>query len=81
MTILEYFKYIYLRSIINVVKNNLDITVRLEVLTEMKIHVTVYWILTQCSEVVGYQCFGGPCCMHLQGVVKMKATRPYEMVS
>jgi hypothetical protein len=27
----------------------------------------VFWIMTPCSVVVGYQRFGGPCCLHLQG--------------
>jgi hypothetical protein len=28
--------------------------------------VEFFWILTPCSVVVGYQRFGGPCCLHLQ---------------
>jgi len=27
----------------------------------------------QCSVVIGYQHFGGLCCLHLQGEVKMEA--------
>jgi len=27
----------------------------------IKIHVLVFWIMTLCSDVVGYQCFGGSC--------------------
>jgi hypothetical protein len=42
---------------------------RLEVVTAMKIQVTVFWVTTPCSVVVGYQRFGGPCCLHLQGDV------------
>jgi flagellar motor switch protein FliM len=30
--------------------------------------------VTLCSDVAGYQHFGGPCCFHLQGEVKMEAT-------
>jgi len=26
----------------------------------------VFWVVAQCSVVVGYQSFGGPCCIHLQ---------------
>jgi hypothetical protein len=26
----------------------------------MKIHVEVFWVVTSCSDVVGYQHFGGP---------------------
>jgi hypothetical protein len=32
-----------------------------------KIHVTVFWIMTTYNDVVGYQHFGGQCCLHLQG--------------
>jgi len=28
--------------------------------------VEVFWIVKQYRVVVGYQCFGGPCCLHLQ---------------
>jgi len=31
--------------------------------------VEVFWAVTPCSIVVGYQRFGGPCCLHLQGEV------------
>jgi hypothetical protein len=27
----------------------------------------VSWVMTPCSDVAGYQRFGGPCCLHLQG--------------
>jgi len=33
----------------------------------VKIEVVVFWIVPFCSDIVGYQCFGGPCCLHLQG--------------
>jgi hypothetical protein len=26
----------------------------------------VFWVMTTCSVVVGYQCFRGPCCLHFQ---------------
>jgi len=29
--------------------------------------VEVFWVVTPCIVVVGYQSFGGPCCLHLQG--------------
>jgi hypothetical protein len=35
----------------------------------MMIQVVVFWVMTPCSDVVGYQRFGGPCCLHLQGEV------------
>jgi len=38
---------------------------RLEVFVTVKIEVAVFWIVTCRSDVVGYQHFGGPCCLHL----------------
>jgi hypothetical protein len=32
--------------------------------------VTVFWIVMPLSDVVGYHCFGGLCCLHLQAEVK-----------
>jgi hypothetical protein len=43
------------------------------IITAVKIHVGVFWVMTPCSYVVGYQRFGGPCCLHVQGEVKMEA--------
>jgi len=31
----------------------------------MKIHVMVFWVVTSCSVVVGYQSLGDPCCLHI----------------
>jgi len=28
------------------------------------IHVEVLWVMMPCSAARGYQCFGGPCCLH-----------------
>jgi len=49
----------------------------------IKIQVMI-WVVTLCSDVVGCQCFGGHCCLHLQsevigsstgtGVVAMQST-------
>jgi hypothetical protein len=33
----------------------------------VKIQDKVFWFVTPCSIVVGYQSFGGPCCFHLEG--------------
>jgi hypothetical protein len=33
----------------------------------MKIQVEVFWVVRPCSDMVGYQCFGGPCCLYLLG--------------
>jgi hypothetical protein len=32
----------------------------------MKFQAEVFWVVTPKSVVVGYQHFGGPCCLHLQ---------------
>jgi len=51
----------------------------------MKIQVEVSWVVMPCSVVVGYQHFGGLCCLHLQGkvngarkVVQMEVASLYE---
>jgi hypothetical protein len=33
------------------------------------IQIIVFWVMIPCNDVVRYQCFGGPCCLHLQGEV------------
>jgi hypothetical protein len=33
------------------------------------LYVEIFWVMTPCCDVVGYHCFGGPCCLHLQGEV------------
>jgi len=38
-----------------------------EIFTAVKIQVEFFWVIMPCSVVVGYQCFRGPCCCHLQG--------------
>jgi hypothetical protein len=43
--------------------------VRFEVFIAVKIQVEVFWVVMVCSVRVGYQCFGGPCCLHLHGEV------------
>jgi hypothetical protein len=40
---------------------------RFEVFTAVKMQVEVFWVVTSRSVVVGYQRFGGPCCLHLHG--------------
>jgi hypothetical protein len=43
----------------------------------------VFRAVTPCSDVVGYQCFGGPCCLHLQGEdgVTMQRTTNWIFIS
>jgi len=31
----------------------------------MMFQVEVFWVVIPCSHVVRYQCFRGPCCLHL----------------
>jgi len=38
--------------------------------------VTVFWVVTLCSDVVGYQHFGGTSCLHFQGEVKVATASP-----
>jgi hypothetical protein len=40
--------------------------VRLGIFIAMEIDIVVSWVMVSCSDVVGYKCFGGPCCFHLQ---------------
>jgi len=47
--------------------HNEEIVTRFEVFMVMKTHVTVFWVVTPRSDVVGYQNVGGSCCLHLQG--------------
>jgi hypothetical protein len=39
-------------------------------LTAVKIQINVFWVVTPCSVVVGYQGFGGPCCLHIHFTLK-----------
>jgi hypothetical protein len=39
-----------------------------EVFRAVKIHVNAFWVVTLCSVAVGYQYFGGPCCLHFHYV-------------
>jgi len=36
--------------------------------------------MTLGSDVVKYQCFSGPCCLHLQGEVQMEEAKPSKML-
>jgi hypothetical protein len=42
---------------------------RRKVFMVMKNQVAVLWAVTPCNYDVAYQCFGGPCCLYLQGEV------------
>jgi len=44
----------------------------LSVFIAVKIRVEIFWVVAPCSVVVGYQRFGHPCCLHLQGEVVLK---------
>jgi hypothetical protein len=39
--------------------------VKFEVFIAVKIQAEVFWVVMLCNVVVGYQCFRGPCCLHL----------------
>jgi hypothetical protein len=36
------------------------------------IQVEIFWVVVRCSVVVGYQRFGGPCCLHLHFALMME---------
>jgi len=40
-----------------------------------KIQVKVFWVVTLCGVTVGYQCFGGPCCLPLQHYIVSQPRR------
>jgi hypothetical protein len=46
-----------------------SVTVNFSNKTLVGIEVEVFWVVTPCSVVVGYKCFGGPCCLRFQGDV------------
>jgi hypothetical protein len=39
---------------------------KLEVFISMKVIAIVFFVVVWCRDVVGYQSFGGQCCLHLQ---------------
>jgi len=45
------------------------------------IQVEVFWVVTLCNVMVGYQCFRDPCCLHVQGhfTLKMEVACTSEM--
>jgi hypothetical protein len=49
-------------------------TSKIQVLKALKIEVEVFRIVTPCSVAVGYDHFGGPCCLHVQN----EAARSWE---
>jgi len=40
---------------------------RSEVFSAVTINVTTFWHVTKCNLPEIYRCFGGTCCVHLQG--------------
>jgi hypothetical protein len=46
----------------------LEVRLMFKVLMVINIHV-VFWVVLLCTDVVGYQHFGGPCWFHLQDEV------------
>jgi len=43
------------------------------------VQVALFWVVTQCADVVGYQCFRGLCCLHLHFTLKMEAAWSSKM--
>jgi hypothetical protein len=54
---------------------------RLEVFTPMKIQVMVFWVVTPCSNMVGYQRFEGFSYLHFQGEINTEAAWPSSVIS
>jgi hypothetical protein len=52
--------------------NQIKLLARFDIFTVEKIQVKVLCGVTPCSVVVGYQRFGGSCCLHLQGDLELK---------
>jgi hypothetical protein len=50
--------------------SNLNLDASFEAFTPTMFQVEVFCVVTQCSVVVGYRSFGGPCCLHLLGEVQ-----------
>jgi len=49
--------------------NSLEVSkyiARFDVFAAVKIQVGALWFIAPCSVAVGYQGFGGPCCLHFQ---------------
>jgi hypothetical protein len=44
----------------------------------MMFQVEVFWVVTLCNIVVGYQRVRGPCCLHLQGEVTSETMVSYH---
>jgi len=51
---------------------------RFDVFKAVRIYVHVFWVVMQCIVVVGYQRFGGPCCLHLQDEHTPLKSRTYH---
>jgi len=47
-----------------------------EAFTAVMFQVKVFWGVTPCTVVVGYQRFSGPCCLHLHGVTASQLRIP-----
>jgi len=50
-----------------------------ETFTAVMFQVEVFWVMTLCNVVVGYQRFIGSCCLHLQGEVAVNCSLPIDV--
>jgi len=60
------FEYVLVRISSNKFREN---HVSFEAFTAVLIQVE-FWVVTLCSDKVGYQRFRGPCCLHIQSEVR-----------
>jgi hypothetical protein len=59
-----YFLFLSKNLKIRIYKAIILPAVRFDVLMVMKIQVVFLWVVILCSDVVGYKCFSGSCCLH-----------------
>jgi hypothetical protein len=57
---------LFLGSLLCIKAYNQSPFARFEAFTVVRIQVEVFGVVTLCSVAVGYQRFGGPCCLHFQ---------------
>jgi hypothetical protein len=51
-----------------------NMVTKFEIFTAVNIKVESFWVVMLCSVVVVYQCFRGPCCLHLQDRIEYRSS-------
>jgi hypothetical protein len=60
-------KYTKLQTKQTLIRCTLSVCMKYEVFTAMKIHIAIFWVMTPCGLVTGYQHLGRTHCLHSQG--------------